>query len=331
MTLDKIIILAALCAVHLIICVIAVFTGKMAKSERLAFLPLALALPVFGAALVIISRLNGGEKRAAPVNDLYRRTNGDLSPLASSAEKELPSVAPFEEIMLINGESERREAMMYILRRDPARYLEMLKTARIGADTEITHYATAAIMEVQREFELSLQRAQTAYLSQTGGYEKNDTETGETDTIDIETIDNYIDILTAYIKSGLLQGNALDNLRFRLADALEHKLTAMPESLSAYQMLIDAEIDLRRYDNASRIAGQMRAKWPSAEISWIKSLHACMGAGDSAEKAKLMARLLNADINWSRAGREVINYLCGSRLLRQSEPLQDQDVQLAAK
>jgi len=75
----------------------------------------------------------------------------------------------------------------------------------------------------------------------------------------------------------------------------------------------------------------MRAKWPSAEISWIKSLHACMGAGDSAEKAKLMAKLLNTDINWSRAGREVINYLCGSRFIMQPGPQQEQDMQLAAK
>jgi len=312
----KAIFLIYLCALHIIISVVLVFTGKTSRAERLVFLPLALTLPVFGALLIFISRLKSGEKRETPVTDLYRRVGDELSPLASAAGKELPSVAPFEEIMLINDGAARREAMMYILRREPVKYLDMLKTARLNADTEIVHYATATIMEVQRDFELALQREQAAYLSNPDN---------------IEYIDGYIGVLSAYIETGLLQGNTLGNLRRQLSDALEHKLAVAPDSRSACHMLVDNEINLRRYNNASRVAEQMRDKWPSDEMSWIRSLRACMGAGDPAEKARITAMLRNADINWTRAGREEIRFLCGARVLKQVEPYQSQDVQYVAK
>ncbi|MCL2127156.1 MAG: hypothetical protein FWH38_02780 [Treponema sp.] len=284
-----------LLAVHIGLCALWFFKGTGSKEEKYVLLPLAICLPVFGLAAVFLCSRPGHEEQETPVSRLYKDVSRETMP-ASAGRPELDAVVPFDEVLLLSNDKSRREVMMHILRRDPFAYLEMLKTAKSSADIEITHYATTTIMEIQRELDISMQKAEKNYLE---------------DPDNIDTVNRLISALTSYIQTGLLLENRLLQLRRQLSEILEHKLEIFPNSRSAHLLLVANEIQLGTYTRAAEVAAEMREKWPSDEAAWLNSLHVCMASRDAPGKKDISEKLKKAVINWSRAGREEAEFLCG--------------------
>ena len=280
---------------HLFLCAIWFFHIRKRKSEALLVLPLVLCLPFVGVVCEWINSRTSSEGLETPVSKLYRVVAMDNMSV-NTGRQELDTVVPFDEVMLLSNDQSRRNVMMHILRRDPFMYLEVLKSAKESSDVEVTHYATATIMEIQRDLDISMQNAETAF---------------ELNSDDVDAVNRYITALTSYINTGLLLENRMLQLRERLSEVLEHKLSIFPNSRSAHLLLIESYIKLRKFDRAAEVAAMLREKRPSDEASWLKSLHVCMASGDAEEKAQLSSKLKTETINWSRSGREEAEFLCG--------------------
>ena len=282
-------------AAHLLFCVLGLLACKIPKSEIFYLLILALFLPVTGILCIIFtSHFTRGWKET-PIRELYRRTKKD-NMTVTAGRHELDTVVPFDEVLLLSNDRTRREVMMHLLRRDPIAYLEMLKTAKGSSDVEITHYATTTIMEIQRELDISMQKAKEDY---------------EANPEDLETVNRYISVISSYMDTGLLLENRMAQLRNELFGILEKKLLLFPNSRSAHQLLVETAIKLCNYTHALQTAEAMRKKWPNDEVSWLKSLHVCMASGNAEEKENIAGLIKMAPINWSHAGREEAEFLCG--------------------
>lgn len=291
----KILVLALICVAHLLVCAIWFFLRKAAKQETLLQLPLVLCLPVIGLFCALVSSRRVNAELETPISKLYRLVEKDLMSV-NAGRPELDNVVPFDEVMLLSNDQTRREVMMHILRRDPFLYLEVLKAAKVSSDVEVTHYATTTIMEIQRDLDISMQKAEEDY---------------NTTPDDIDAVNRYISVLSSYINTGLLLENRMVQLRHQLSEVLEHKLAIFPNSRSAHLLLIENCINLGKYPRAEEIAAQMRERWPNDEASWLKSLHVCMASGNSEKKSEIASRLKEALIHWSRAGREEMEFICG--------------------
>jgi len=281
--------------IHILSCALWLVFGAGRKKEALVLLPMLFFLPGIGLLCAWISTRNLKMAVETPVSKLYEQTEKEALSV-QAGRPELETVVPFDEVLLLSNDKTRREVMMHILRRDPFQYLEMLKTARVSSDVEITHYATATIMEIQRDLDITMQHAEDGY---------------RINSDDIDSVNRFISALTSYIDTGLLLENRMIQLRQQLSVVLEHKLSIFPNSHSAHLLLVDTDISLGNYRRAAQVAALMRDKWPTDEASWLRSLLVCMASGDAEEKASIAARLPGMPISWSKAGREEADFLCG--------------------
>src|SRR5699024_3027342 len=116
---------------------------------------------------------------------------------------------PLEEALSVNDAKTRRQLMLEILHQNPGAYVELLQQARMDDDIEVTHYASTAMMELQRDFEINLQRAEQEYEKQPDQPEK---------------LDRCLYCLRKYIDSGLIEESILFVYRTRYAELLQKKL-----------------------------------------------------------------------------------------------------------
>ena len=288
-------VLLLLLPIHVLICCFWSFIRIKPIREALFYLPMAICLPVIGLICVWIATRKIDKELETPVSQLYKDADSEALKV-STGKPELDTVVPFDEVLLLSNDHSRREVMMHILRRDPFNYLDMLKTAKVSSDVEITHYATTTIMEIQRDLDIAMQNAEEEY-------NKNKD--------DIEAVNRFISALSNYIDTGLLLANRQLQLRHQLSEVLEHKLSIFQNSRSAHRLLVENEINLGSFKRASEVSAMMCEKWPSNENSWLLSLHVSMAAGNTKEKARINESIKNTNINWSRSGREEVEFLCG--------------------
>ena len=281
--------------IHTLACLFWFYRHKSTKQDAILLIPMTFLLPGIGLLLTFIASRSVNDSIETPVSKLYQDVEKD-SLKVSAGRPEPDAVVPFDEVLLLSNDKSRREVMMHILRRDPFLYLEMLKTAKVSSDVEVTHYATTTIMEIQRELDISMQKAEA-------DYQANNEE--------LETVNRYISALSSYIETGLLLENRQIQLRKQLSEVLEHKLSIFKNSRSAHLQLIKNEIHLRSFDRAAEVAAMMCQKWPADERAWLNSLHVCMAAGKAEEKGRISETIKDVNINWSRAGREEAEFLCG--------------------
>jgi len=205
------------------------------------------------------------------------------------------STVPLEEALLINDPRKRRNLMMNILRSDPMRYLDLLLIARYNDDTETAHYATASIMEIQRQFQLDLQQYQ---LELTRG------------NASPETHRQYIELLNRYCESGLLEGQLLRRQRLLLKSALDTAL-ALEDDAELLRIKVGNCLALKDAQEAKRTSGQLITLYPHDERSWLEGMRVYTETRDQEGMRRLLGRIQDEKIDLTAAGREHLNFLGG--------------------
>lgn len=117
-------------------------------------------------------------------------------------------VVPLEEALLINSPSQRRKLMMDVLYDNPEEYIDLLYEARRNDDVEVVHYATTAMAELSKEYDLKLQKMEHDYA-------KNPE--------DVKLLTDYCSLLEKYISLGLVKGQPLVLQRNQYRQLLEKR------------------------------------------------------------------------------------------------------------
>ena len=251
-----------------------------------------LLLPVFGPAVAWMLLRPGA---ATPPEAEWMKRNEDIHQNLVSSPAQAVQMVPLEEALLINDARQRRALMMNMLRADPKKYLDVLLVARFNEDPETAHYATATLMELQRQMQMELQRLQLQ-LKQDPGDEK--------------TWAAYASTLEEYCQSGLIEGQVLRRQRLMLSAALDEIFTRLetPELMS---MAVRNHLQLGQGQEARAVADRMLKRWPGDERSWIEQMRVFAQMHDQVGMHGLMERAKNAPVDWTQAGRERLQYWMG--------------------
>ena len=196
---------------------------------------------------------------------------------------------PLEEAMLINDAKTRRSLMLDILHKNPNEYVHMLKRVSLSDDTELTHYATTTIMEIQSDFEKQIRKS---YLQLKKCPE------------DREILDAYINLLQNYIDSGLISGNILFIQRSKLKKALEKALEGSPHEKRIYLLFIENELAAGQYAGIEGMLKTAKARWPEEEKIYMLYLNYYRNSGKGAEIRQLFKEIQENKIYLSRKGKE---------------------------
>lgn len=205
-------------------------------------------------------------------------------------------MVPLQEALLMNDASTRRELMMDILYDDVGEYVEVLKNARMNDDTEVVHYATTAMVELQKDYETKLQKQKEAFALEE----------------DAGLLDEYIQTLEKYVESGLLEGNMLKNRRLELCGLLERKLTQRKEEgheeLPLYCKKFEQDCALGEYEDALRMADAAIRLWPQQEEGYLMKIRHGVMTKNPEQIGTVIGLLENNKVYLSPAARRTVDF-----------------------
>lgn len=165
-------------------------------------------------------------------------------------------IVPLEEAIAINDAGTRRMLMLDILHRNPEEHVALLQRARLADDTELTHYATTTMMEIQSGYE---QRIRELEQEMALCKEINDTEGLKI------ALRRQRKELKRYIESGLITGNILNIYRRKLEEVLGRLLASAPENKNYYLDSIENRIGQRQTEHLEADLQEALRRWPQEE------------------------------------------------------------------
>ena len=250
-----------------------------------------LLIPIFGplAGLSLIRAVG----RKPPDADWLLQQQEERHRINIVARSNVESTVPLEEALLINDPHKRRNLMMNILRSDPMRYLDLLLIARYNDDTETAHYATASIMEIQRQFQLDLQQYQLELTKQDASF---------------DTHRQYIELLSRYCLSGLLEGQLLRRQQLLLKTALDEALK-LEDDPDLLRIKVGNSLALKDAQEARKTALHLIDEFPRDERSWLEGMRVYTETRDPQGMRALLKRIEDEKIDLTAAGREHLHFL----------------------
>ena len=283
-------------SLHELLCAALLFSARRkGHFFILAHYPWILLIPVFGP-LAGYSLVHAFGRIPPDADWLAHQEERHRMNIISRSSVDL--TVPLEEALLINEPHKRRSVMMNILRSDPMRYLDLLLIARYNDDAETAHYATASIMELQRHFQLELQELQQKISK---------------DSADIAIWRKYIELLSHYCASGLLEGQLLRRQQLVLQNALEIAL-GIEMDAAFLRIKISNCLALKQAEEAKKAAHTLMQLLPADENSWLEGMRVYAETHDQEGMRALLKRIQAERIDFTAAGREHLLYFGGSTI-----------------
>lgn len=288
-------------AVHVLACiVVGLLMASGLLKTRLSCLPIMAFVPVFGAvALLFHERALRSDARPCDDFELEELRVNDavyksivVEPAAQASE-----AVPLREALLVNDPATRRRLIMDVLYDDASAQPHALRAARSNDDAEVVHYATTALVELQKTYDDRMQRARAAC---------------QADPHDAEAARNLASVLGAYIESGLLEGMMLTSTRAEYARVLDALLALVSrdgeEALGVcWQAFLNAQAR-GEVGDMERTAERAVAVWPQREDGYLMRLHTAVAREDRAGIDRALEKLRRGDVRVTARGRRDISY-----------------------
>lgn len=272
------------------------------KREWLLRFVVAAALPVIGYLLPLFWRKRwhkqNADLAAARIAELdVAVTIGDLSGHHGvyrklETEKEM-NVVSLEEALLVNDLTIRRRIMIDLLKQDSIEYLEVLRLAVSNEDTETSHYAVSAIMEIKRKLSLTLQELAVKY---------------EDNKHDAHMLAAYSDVLKSYMRSGFLDERTLLKHKYTYADVLGKLIEAEPDQARAYTDKLETELDLGEYAAAEQTARRFLDRFPHSEDAYLGLMNVYFTIRSFEQLKQTLEQLKRSSIRLSSRAITVVRY-----------------------
>ena len=204
-------------------------------------------------------------------------------------------VVPLEEAIAINDAKTRRKLLLDILHKNPEEHIDLLQRARLTDDTELTHYATTTMMEIQ------------------GGYEQNIRELEK--DIKILKEDNRREglekalrklrkELELYINSGLITGNILNIYRRKLDGVFTELLELAPENRNYYLGKLENQMEQGILEGVEERLLNAEKMWPEDEQVYMALVQYYAATYRGEKIQQILAELERKEVYLSSEGKK---------------------------
>ena len=237
--------------IHLIVCIVIFLLMKQGKiKSSMVVYPAVVLVPICGLVLLVIEEYrvrNTTPKERQVGVESFKISDIRYKRIEVDDDSNETITVPLEEAISVNNASVRRKLMMDILHRNPEEYIELLQMTRTADDTELTHYATTTMMEIQNKYELEIHKL---------------SEEIKENPKELQVLKKYRKVLLKYIDSGLISGKILEIYRAQLDDILRKLCEMLPENRVYFQDYIRNQIALGKNDNIDGQIMDMINRWP---------------------------------------------------------------------
>lgn len=236
--------------IHLIICIVIFLLMKQGKiKSSMVVYPAVVLVPICGLVLLVIEEYrvrNTTQKERQVGVESFKISDIRYKRIEVDDDSNETITVPLEEAISVNNASVRRKLMMDILHRNPEEYIELLQMTRTADDTELTHYATTTMMEIQNKYELEIHKL---------------SEEIRENPKELQVLKKYRKVLLKYIDSGLISGKILEIYRAQLDDILRKLCEMLPENRVYFQDYIRNQIALGKNNIDGQIMDMIN-RWP---------------------------------------------------------------------
>ena len=218
----------------------------------------------------------------------------DLQPEHPDVREAL-NVVPVEDAMAVSGNAEKRALLLGQLKKDLTENYRVLLAAERDRDSESSHYAAVAKMEIYRLHQTRWLECRRDYAQDPGDPEKYHTA---------------CEVLTEMLESGILSSREQSAYQKRLCDLVQGRIDAAEDEVSPreYEEYLGSLVELGRGEDAERLwrehADQMRSE--AAYQSMMKLFYR---TGERQKFADVLDDLCqNRQVRLSPKGLEQLRY-----------------------
>lgn len=208
-------------------------------------------------------------------------------------EEDMADVIPLTDALLLNEDREKRQMLIRLLKEYSIDHLSILKKALENEDSETTHYAAAAIQEMKRKLETSLQTLEF--------------EAGQNPD-DLAVLSAFAKALSEYIKSGLFEARMNVRYMYQYNDCMEKLIQLEPEAKNHHIAKIENELKLKDYDAAKRDAIRFLKYFPDQEESYFSMMGVYYIFKDRENFEKTINKLRSSSVRLSPTGLEKLRF-----------------------
>ena len=184
-------------------------------------------------------------------------------------------------------------AMIDVLKQDALQYLDVLKTAVTNEDTETSHYAVTAVIEVKRELTILLQKLSVEF-SQT----PNDKQLALT----------YASVIKEYLRSGFLDEQSIKQYRITYTQILQQLIDSNQADEDVFVEKVEMELKLGDIYSAEQTALLFKERYPMCEKAYLSlmAIYYEMRAFEKLEKE--LRSLMATPISLSNQALTTVRY-----------------------
>lgn len=258
---------------------------------------LVVLLPLFG---LFISLLRDGLRSG------YLRLSRSTGHLTDETPDEQPvrvfrsldvrkesNLVPLEEALLVNDHTSRRRLMLDFLKDDPGAMMPLLEQAVSNEDTETSHYAVTAVVEIKRKLTLSIQHYSVRH------------EQGDRS---VEMLREYAEVIRQYMHSGFMDRATRHTYLSTYARLLGELIEAGGGDEQTFNAKINSEMQLDRPDTALQYEQKFREAHPDSEQPYLAALQLYYTLQMKEAFFRTLHSLKQSNIKVSNAGLNVIRY-----------------------
>jgi serine/threonine protein phosphatase 1 len=149
------------------------------------------------------------------------------------------------------------------------------------------------VMELQREYELATQRAESEFSM---------------DPENPQKLCNAIQQMQCYIDSGMINMNTVPVYRLRLEQLLNLQMKILPDDMQARIAAVDNYLALNNFAEARILSDELIRSWPNKEQSWLTRIKVCSVMRDGDELQKTLRAIHYRGVYLSPEGKRIVQF-----------------------
>ncbi|MBH1941529.1 hypothetical protein I5677_11550 [Mobilitalea sibirica] len=266
------------------------------KKQGILFGTMFFIVPVFGFAIYYIPHFMF---RMIHKTNLYNKDDIISMKLREDyaarpkVEEEL-NIVPFDEALAVSQTGEKRNLLLELLKGNMADNYKVTMSALEDSDSETSHYAAAATMEIARKLRNELQKSETVFLQSKESPEKRR---------------DYLDKLYNFIDSGVLSSRdrliQMNKYIKLIQETMNEYSTVTLES--DYIHLIDFYLELNQLYEAEEVAKNRLSEFEDEDI-YMRLLEIYYRLQNKNEFDKVLQRLRNSTVVLSAIGLDQLRF-----------------------
>lgn len=288
-----------LAMIHVLICLTYFTLNIRFKGLQDSFYKLFIIffLPVAGILFFIISGILAKMKnKSDSMIESYLKYTKEQKHIyyeeAVDFEKEINTI-PMGDSLEFSDNKSKRAYLIYILKKDFSRHVKGLQKAIKSGDTETSHYAASALMEIKKQSEIIIANANEKY---------------EKDKDNIDVIEEYADILKKYLKGGLADKIDYGNYLQKYSTVLKEILLRNKTNELCFTEKINCDIELLDSESALQSCDVFFTSFPNSEKPYLSLLKLYYMSGEAELFKKILKSFMKRKIGRTDYGESIIKF-----------------------